>query len=58
MAGGGRGEDVAGAGTKPVVQTLALRLTCGHWPRTERGGRVVQTMAEAPLASLATCSMS
>ena len=27
---GGRGEDVAGAGTKPVVQALALRLTCGH----------------------------
>lgn len=32
----GRGEDVAGAGTMTVVQTV-LRLTCGHWPETEPG---------------------
>ena len=49
---------MAGAGTKPVVQTLA---EAHMWPLArDRGGRVVQTMAEAPtsLASLATCSVS
>ena len=43
----GKGEDVAGAGTMTVVQTVA---EAHMWPMAETRGADVQTVAEAPLA--------